>query len=260
MTLEIQHLRVQYNGNEILSGVDLTVSHDKVIVLGPNGSGKTSLIRAVCGMTPFEGRVMVDGNDLRRLRNFMGLSTNLPEAYSLGITVRDIVYLYEELKGVDPELFKEMLNEAKLNRYIMNTPIFKLSSGQSLLVRDALALSSRPKVVVLDEPFENVDAARRGVVVRWIREYGEEGIVVTHELEMLRAFKDLEAYFLLSGKNHGPIKVSELLDSSVKEGKIDGALIAFDLGDRWVSLVKEDRGTKFLELGSLNRIYGVMYE
>lgn len=245
-------------GSFSLEGVNLRVDGEKVIILGPNGSGKTTLLRAISGLIPYSGSIKIDGMEVRSLRNFVGYSTNLPEAYQIGVTVEEVLYIYEELKDLDRGFFMDMLRALGLGEELLGRPFHALSAGQSVLVRTALALASRPKAFGLDEPFENVDAARRFVAARYIRQTGREGIVVTHEVDMLDAFKDFNAYFLLDGRLQGPVRVSDLLESSVVEGEREGALLVLSVMGRKVSLVKGEEGYRFSQLGSLNRIYGVV--
>ncbi|AWR98545.1 ATP-binding cassette domain-containing protein [Metallosphaera hakonensis] len=241
-----------------LENMNLKVNGEKVIILGPNGSGKTTLLKAISGLLPYSGSILINGIEVKKIRNCIEYSTNLPEAYEIGITVNDIVYLYEELKGLDRSLFLEMLKSLNLGEEILRRKLYVLSAGQSVLVRTSLALASRPEIFGLDVPFENVDAARRYVISRYIKEYGKEGILVTHELDMLSLFKDYKAYFLVSNKLQGPVTVLELLESSIVEGEREDALLTIDVMGKKISLVKGDSGMKFGALGSLNRNYGII--
>ncbi|WP_244988772.1 ATP-binding cassette domain-containing protein [Saccharolobus shibatae] len=87
----------------LFQGVNLRIN-SKSIMLGPNGSGKTTIIKATCGLTPYEGHIYVDGIEVRKVRNYLNLSTNLEEVYSIGRKVKDIVYLFEEIKDLDADM------------------------------------------------------------------------------------------------------------------------------------------------------------
>ncbi|EZQ11383.1 MULTISPECIES: ATP-binding cassette domain-containing protein [Acidianus] len=254
--LELKNVSVTLD-EKILDNISMTITKEKGVVLGPNGSGKTTLIKSICGMLPYEGEIFIDGNELRKIKGFTKLSTNIPEAFSIGERVKDILYLYSEFKDIDEELFLSMIKEINI-KDVLNKQFYKLSAGQSLIVRNALALASRPKIAILDEPFENVDAPRRSVVVRWIKEYGEEGFFVTHEIDMLKSFSNYNLYFLILGKIYGPVKVNDVLSSSIVEGEMPESLISFDINGKKISLVKGDKGLRFDSLGSLNRIYRVI--
>jgi ABC-2 type transport system ATP-binding protein len=238
--------------------VDKMEVKGKAVLLGPNGSGKTTLLRAMAGLIPYEGSIRINSVEVNEAKGLLEVSSNLPEIYQIGYSVSGLLEILEDLKGVDRDEFMEIMRRLNLNvKEILRRPVFALSAGQSALVRLALALSSRPKVMLIDEPFENVDPARRSVVISMLLEYGEEGIIVTHELDVLGAFKALNAYLMLEGRLYGPIGVGELLESGIVEGEAQGALLTVRVGERTYSIVKGG-GVKFGELGSLNRLYGLL--
>jgi len=253
--IEYKNLTISFKDNLVFKEVNLEVKR-KSIILGPNGSGKTTLIRATCGLIPYSGYIYVDGNEVRNIRNYLPLSTNLQEVYNLGIRVKDIVYLFEEIKDLDKGQFESFLKEVKLLEQVINKPLFKLSAGQSQIVRLALALASKPKIVLLDEPFENLDPARRATIVNWIKEYVSYGLITTHELDLLKEFKDWDSYFLFNGKFYGPVKVEDLIEASVVEGEVDNAIITIEVSNgKRISLVRGEKGAKLVYLGNINRIY-----
>jgi ABC-2 type transport system ATP-binding protein len=231
---------------------------DKAVLLGPNGSGKTTLLRAMAGLIPYSGSIKINGVEVGEARGMLEVSSNLPEIYGMAYYVWGLLEVLEDFKGIDRDEFAGIMKRLNLDlNEIVKRPVFALSAGQSALVRLALALSSRPRVVLIDEPFENVDPARRGVVAKMLLEYGDEGVVVTHELDALRAFKALHAYLMLEGRLYGPIEVGDLLESGVVEGEAQGALLTVSIGGKTYSVVKGG-GIRFGEMGSLNRLYGLL--
>jgi len=256
--IEYKNVTVGFEDRVVLNDVNLIIDR-KSIILGPNGSGKTTLIKATTGLYPYKGNIYVDGQEVRKIKNYLPLSTNLQEVYSLGRTVKDIVYLYEEIKGLDKKTFESFLKEINIYDEVINKPLYKLSAGQSVITRTALALASHPKIALLDEPFESVDPARRLTIVKWIKEYMKEGFITTHELDLLKELKDWSTYILLNGKLHGPIIVEDLLEASIVEGEASNALVTVETpGGKKISLVKGQNGTKLSVLGSIDRIYAVV--
>ncbi|BCU69743.1 ATP-binding cassette domain-containing protein [Stygiolobus caldivivus] len=253
--IELVDLCVFYGKQEIIRGVNAKIE-EKVLLLGPNGSGKSTLLRAIAGVIGYKGHIFIDGQEVSKLRNYNILSTNLAEAYYLGLSVKDTVYLYEEIKGVDPELFTEMLNRIGLSN-IVNKRWYHLSVGQKVIASDVLALASKPKILLLDEPFENVDLGKRRVVAGWIREYGREGIIVTHEVDIVRLFKDYKVYMIFEGRLFGPVSADDFLNASVIEGEDPSAVLTVEVGGRKFSFVKGDKGYRVENLISLDRIYNI---
>ncbi|AAK42295.1 metal ABC transporter ATP-binding protein [Saccharolobus solfataricus] len=256
--LEYRDFTVKFE-SVVFQGINMTINR-KGIVLGPNGSGKTTIIKATCGLMPYKGYIYVNGMEVRKIRNYLGLSTNLVEVYSIGRKVKDIVYIFEEIKNLDGDMFRRLLEEARLFDQVINKPLYKLSAGQSSIVRLALALSTNPKVALIDEPFENLDPARRLIIARWLKEYFEEGFVTTHELDLLKEFKDWDSYILINGKIYGPIPVTDLIEASVVEGDVENSILTIEIQEgKTLSFVKNAQiGARLTNLGSIDRIYGVM--
>ena len=239
----------------------MKIDSEKIVVLGPNGSGKTTLIKSILSLIPYSGKVFIDGVEVRRIRGYIGISTNIAKVYGLGYLVRDLLQLYSRIKGVDRDLALDMLDRLGIRDRVLDKPLSRLSAGENLMVRNVLALASLPKIYVIDEPFENIDMARRGIIARWFAEYASEGILVTHELSMLRekSFQDFKVYFLIAGKLHGPIEVRDLAELCVVEGARSDAVLVINEGGYAVSLIRsgDSCDTKLYMVGSVNKLYGV---
>ena len=254
--IEYQNVTISYWKWDVIK--DLTAKiKGKVFIIGSNGSGKTTIIKATVGLIPYKGSIRIDGKEVREIKNFLGLATNLAEVYNLGYGINSVLDIYSEEMDLDKELFLELLNELELN-INLKSPLYRLSAGQALLVRNILAFSSKPKIILLDEPFENVDPARRVVIAEWIRKFGEEGIITTHDLDVLKKFQDYNLYVLSDSKLYGPITVKDFLDSSVVEGERNDAILTLQVAGKKVSLVKGSDGMKVGLLGTIDRLYGVV--
>ncbi|WP_338598458.1 ATP-binding cassette domain-containing protein [Sulfolobus tengchongensis] len=257
--LEYESFTIDFDGYVLLEHINLKID-GKNLILGPNGSGKTTLIRATCGLLPYKGNIYVNGNEVRKIRNYIDLSTNLYEVYSIGRKVKDIVYILEEIKDLDTILFYNLLKELRIHDQVINKPLHKLSAGQSSMVRIALTLSSKSKIALVDEPFENLDPGKREIIADIFREYFNTGFITTHELDLLKEFKEWNSYIIFNGKIYGPILVEELIDANVVEGEVSNAIVTIEVQKgKKISLVKDKQtGIKISMLGSLNRIYGVV--
>ncbi|ABL87364.1 ABC transporter related protein [Pyrobaculum islandicum DSM 4184] len=253
--IEIRGVKVRAGTFEVLADGAEVVG--KAVLLGPNGSGKTTLLRAVSGVIPYEGSIKIDGVEVDSARGLLTVSSNLPEIYRIAYDVAGLLEVFEDLKGVDRGEFEALMGRLGLGREVMRRPVHALSAGQWSLVRLALALSSRPKTILVDEPFENVDPARRGAVLKLLVERGESGIVATHDLDALKAMRGWDAYFMLEGRLYGPVLVDDLLASGLVRGRAGGALLTLKVGGVEYSVVK-GAGVKFSEMGTVNKIYGLV--
>ena len=176
-----------------LEPTDLTVrSGELVAVIGPNGGGKTSLLRALARVEHAAGRVEIDGEDIdqapearrRRLLAF------LPASRDIGwpIAARDVIAL--GLAVPDAERIDALLEWFELER-LADRPVNRLSTGECARVLMARALAARPRVLLLDEPLSNLDPYW---VVQFIEQFrslasgGQMLLVAIHDLAVIERF------------------------------------------------------------------------
>ncbi len=187
-TLEVIGLRKRYKARTVVKDVSLTVdSGDVVGLLGPNGAGKTTSFYMMVGLTPLDdGKILLDGQDLSRMpihrRALLGLSY-LPQEASVfrKLTVAENIRAILELQPLtkaDVEAHLEVLL-ADLNiDHLRNAPAMSLSGGERRRVEIARALATRPRFILLDEPFAGVDPIAVLDIQKIIRFLSQRGIGV----------------------------------------------------------------------------------
>jgi ABC-type multidrug transport system ATPase subunit len=228
--LQLQNLVVSY-GKEtredaVLKRVNLELlDKEKAVIVGPNGSGKSTLFKAILGLVRIkEGSAVVFGNDVGKESGDVRVSANLAEVYRLAyVPARDIVNIFAELKGGNPETAFKMFHEFELDS-ILKKRIHELSTGQQKMFGNILALSFSPKLVLLDEPFDNVDENRRRRLVDVLKSYDSEIVIITHEFNLLPRLGDWNLYFMLEGKLWGKFFVSQLDRLYITRGEVKDAL------------------------------------
>jgi ABC-type multidrug transport system ATPase subunit len=237
---------------ELIKGINASLS-EKAILVGPNGSGKTTLLRAICGIISYQGSILIDGIEVKGIKKDTKVSCNLPEAYTLGVKLKDQLELYQEIKDIDIKLASYRLKQVNID---LNKKYYSLSAGQKALFHTILALSNDPKQVLIDEPFENVDYAKRKLVASWLKEYGREGLIVTHELDLLDLFSpNTPLYLIFEGKLFGPIKLNDFLESNIVEGDDPSALVKIEISNKLFSIIKENKGQKIKNFGIIDKLY-----
>ncbi|MDQ0943835.1 ABC transporter ATP-binding protein [Streptomyces sp. V1I1] len=192
-----------------IRGVDLTVPEGELVLLvGPSGVGKSTLLGAVSGLVPhftggtLRGRVTVDGRDTRthkprELADLVGTVGQDPLAHFVTDTVEDELAYGMESLGLAPEVMRRRVEEtldllglAELR----DRPIATLSGGQQQRVAIGSVLTPHPKVLVLDEPTSALDPAAAeevlAVLQRLVHDLGTTVLMAEHRLERVVQYAD----------------------------------------------------------------------
>ncbi|MEW2085945.1 ATP-binding cassette domain-containing protein [Streptomyces sp. NPDC005283] len=196
-------------GAPAISGVDLTVPEGELVLLvGPSGVGKSTLLGAVSGLVPhftggtLRGRVTVDGRDTRthkprELADLVGTVGQDPLAHFVTDTVEDELAYGMESLGLAPQVMRRRVEEtldllglAELRE----RPIATLSGGQQQRVAIGSVLTTHPRVLVLDEPTSALDPAAAEEVVavlqRLVHDLGTTILMAEHRLERVVQYAD----------------------------------------------------------------------
>lgn len=206
-TLEIKDLGVHLGAREILRNLNLTIpSGSFAALLGPSGCGKTTLLRTIAGLVrPSSGAIRF-GKQLVSVSSLVlpphkrnigylpqegGLFPHLSVGENVGFA------LSKNVSDLDRKsVIEEMLELVGLTGYAARKP-HQLSGGQQTRVALARALALRPAIVLLDEPFSNLDHALRaevsGEVVSLLKKSKTTSLMVTHDREDALVSADLIA-------------------------------------------------------------------
>jgi zinc transport system ATP-binding protein len=192
--IEITNLDFAYNGEPVLSGVNLTVEpRDFAAMVGPNGGGKTTLLRLILGLlSPACGRVLVLGQSPVAARTLIGyMPQHTQMDYSFPVTVMDVVLMGRlgcggglgSYRRADRLAASKSLDQVGLLA-LAERPFHDLSGGQRQRVLIARALAGEPRLLLLDEPTANVDVRGEREVFELLKELNREiaVLVVSHDL------------------------------------------------------------------------------
>ncbi|UDF10111.1 ATP-binding cassette domain-containing protein [Streptomyces sp. WA1-19] len=218
--IRFEDVSVRYDGapEPTVRGVDLTVEEGELMLLvGPSGVGKSTLLGAVNGLVPhftggtLHGRVTVAGRDTRshkprELADVVGSVGQDPLAHFVTDTVEDeLAYAMESL-GLAPEVMRRRVEEtldllglAELR----DRPLATLSGGQQQRVAIGSVLTPHPRVLVLDEPTSALDPAAAeevlAVLQRLVHDLGTTVLLAEHRLERVIQYADRVALLAAPG-------------------------------------------------------------
>jgi len=194
--VETKNLSVSYNRNDAVNNISLTVKEGEFLnVVGPNGGGKTTFIKAVLGLIkPHSGSIKVLGDSIKKNRQFIGyVPQNAETEKNFPITVTQAVETAFLKSGLNP--FKK-ITETEQNaasKYLKllgienlaNRQINQLSGGEFQRLLIARALCRNPKLLFLDEPTANIDPYSANKIMEILEKINYEGctvIMVSHDL------------------------------------------------------------------------------
>lgn len=204
MTLRFDDVTAGYGDETVVSDVSFTVEGGEIVsLLGPNGVGKTTLLKAAVGLhTPTSGRVVVDGTPISE-RSRTDLATRVGyvpqrETTTAPSTVFETVlmgrkpYMGMRPSDEDRDVVSELLERLELADLAMRD-VSSLSGGQFQKVAIARAFAQQPDALVLDEPTSDLDIRYEQEVLAAIRQWADDGHVVLqaiHDLSVSLRFSD----------------------------------------------------------------------
>lgn len=249
MNLEIKDLKLVLGDNQILQIDSFSYSGkgELISIIGPNGSGKTSLLRCITGVYRkiYCGSIKISGDELR------GLS-HREISYRIGMMHQEFQSIYDyrvkdllqisrySRPSMDPDLFKSIINKFNLKKYLYRR-VKELSTGERQLVQAGMLLYQDPEICVFDEPVSHLDPLYRHRILMVLKDLCQSGktvFAVFHDIntglklgEKVLAIKAGKVFFFGSGSDLLKDGIlSDLFDMDYRLVKTDSNedLIFFD--------------------------------
>ena len=171
-----------YDGeNKILSDLNLELKSGLALLLGPNGCGKTTLLRLAAGVEMADSdRILINGADLWQdeiaARSKLVYLPEYPDLTPYA-KIKEILDLVCRLRGEPIQRGEEALRETGL-LHLMHRTVRELSGGQRRRVIFACCMVGRATVILLDEPLEGMDAQMQQKILSWLKERVEDGSTI----------------------------------------------------------------------------------
>lgn len=184
--IQARHLTKHYGTTTVLADLSLAIEPGEFIaLLGANGTGKSTLIRCILGLTSFRGDLHVTGLDPRvygpQVRARVGY---MPQSGSLhaDMTVDETIQFYGSFRGIPQEERDGLLDSVQLLPY-RDRQVGQLSGGLQQRLSFAVSRLGTPSLMLLDEPASNLDVESRAVLSQALRRIHESGttiVMTTH--------------------------------------------------------------------------------
>lgn len=235
--IELKNISKSFSKTSVLRGVNLTFRKGTCVALiGPNGCGKTTLIKTILGMVVADkGEILFDGKSIHRehvYRSRIGYMPQIgryPENMTIGQIIKMITNIRNPSEAVDPFLMTQFNLES-----IQNKRMRTLSGGTTQKVSATLAFLFNPDVLILDEPTAGLDPLSAEILKEKISCEKEKGKLIIVTSHMLNELDDLvtELVYMQEGNisfhksinelrtQTGEQKISRAISGMMKSGKL----------------------------------------
>lgn len=228
MHIQFDDITFGYSSEPVLDGLYLDLTGPKLIaVLGPNGVGKSTLIKCINRiLSPSKGVVSIDGADVASIdiKSMAKIVGYVPYASSdsFPLTVADTVLMgrhpYRRWNTLDEDLMKvhEVLRSLEIDDLALR-PFNELSAGQHQKVMLARGLVQEPQILMLDEPTSNLDVRHQMEVTQILRNLshnkGMTVVMICHDLNIAAKYAD-ELVLMFGGRIYSAGRPDEVITES----------------------------------------------
>jgi ABC-type Fe3+/spermidine/putrescine transport system ATPase subunit len=183
--LALEHLTISYGGQPVIQDFNLEIRNGEMVsLLGPSGTGKTTILKAIAGLlTPDKGNITIDGQSVLNLppekrdavmvfqKPLLFPFMNVTQNISFGLRMRGRA-------AADSQAIKQIIELTQL-KGLENRKVHELSGGQQQRVSLARALVLKPSILLLDEPLSSLDANLRQHMRELVQEIQAETQITT---------------------------------------------------------------------------------
>jgi biotin transport system ATP-binding protein len=194
--IEVKAVCHRIGDRQILKHITLTLTEQRIGIVGSNGSGKSSFIRLLNGLLlPAQGDVWIDGLNTRTqakaIRRRVGFVFQNPDHQIVfPLVEEDLAFGLKQLKLSKTEIAQAV--DAILQQYqlahLRYQPTHLLSGGEKQLLAIAAVVVMNPAIILFDEPTTLLDLRNRNRIQQVLAELPQTIVVVSHDLELLRSF------------------------------------------------------------------------
>ncbi len=253
--ITLKDVRAGYDGVEILHGISFQIKQgESISIIGPNGCGKTTLLRAIAGTLPFTGEILFNDKDIRKFKRkalakkvaMLSQTTQLYFNYTVFDTVMMGRYVYETgglfggISEVDRLAVMGALETVGMLE-LKDREVDTLSGGQLQRVFLAKILAQDPDIILLDEPTNHLDLSYQIELIRflnkWSKQEGKTVIGVLHDVNL--AMLLAENVLLMEDGNvkaYGLIQEVYASDVLTSAYKMDVAAYMLETLKKWESM------------------------
>ncbi len=226
--IEIINLSKKFGRTNVLKNINLKIDSGKVTaIVGPNSSGKTTLIKSILGLVKkTEGEILIDGISINGNYNYRNKIGYMPQTakYPDNLTAKELLSLVEDLRKNSDELSANLIDTFNLKNEL-DKPIKTLSGGTKQKVSALICFAFNPQIYFLDEPTAGLDPVSSSHFKDLVAEekaMKKTIILTSHLMNEIQELAD-ELFFLLEGEIKYKGSVNSVLENT-KETKLERAI------------------------------------
>ena len=191
MKIEIKNLTKRFDKVVALKSVSATFDSGQCIaLLGPNGCGKTTLIKSILGMVlPTEGEIVINNQSIKddhMYRKHIGYMPQIGK-YPANMSIKDVLYTIQKMRNSDENIDSDLFDNFQMH-HLENKKMSTLSGGTIQKVSACIAFMHNPNIIILDEPTAGLDLIATEILKEKIEKEKEKGkliIITSHQLNEL---------------------------------------------------------------------------
>ncbi|MGL4373140.1 MAG: ABC transporter ATP-binding protein [Turicibacter sp.] len=239
--LSIKKLYCGYDGIDVVKDVNFQVEQGQILsIVGPNGCGKTTILKAIANLIDYRGDILLEDNQLRTMKRnqlakkiaIMTQSADIYFPYTVFETVAlgryaHLTGIFSTLSKTDNEMILNCIENVGLIDY-KDKLISELSGGQLQRVYLARAFAQDPDILLLDEPTNHLDLKYQIEILyyinKWTKDHNKTVVGVLHDLNLVQMFSEevimiKDGQIVKTGKPHEVFEeelLKEVYDINIK--------------------------------------------
>ncbi|MDZ5253344.1 ABC transporter ATP-binding protein [Clostridium sp. LIBA-8841] len=249
--LEVKNLCCGYDGNDVIHNISFNINRgENISIIGPNGCGKSTILKALANLIEYRGEIKLDGVEIKKIKRkelakkvaLMSQNSEIYFSYTVFETVAlgryaHIDGIFSRLSNEDKDIVLKCIESVGLLEE-KDKLINELSGGQLQRVYLARAFAQEPDILLLDEPTNHLDLKCQIEILdyinKWTKENNKTVIGVLHDLNLVQMFSK-DVILVKEGEIYSSGKAREILNSSkIKDVyKIDIRKFMLEALEKW---------------------------